>query len=428
MATSENVPTTGSSNVNGLLTINRLNYTLPNDLSVCISRTGTSQFFQSKSYSPAQNMICIFNTGASYVNPERSYLRIDFKNTSAVSASFGGGSACNLFNRLLVSGRDGSVLERIDNLNGLCRIRQLYERDGLYNQTVMTAAGSRYNGTNEAANSPYFIQPNETVRFCIPMSMISPLFASKQLLPNSLASGLRLDIQLETANRAMQQPESSTSTAGLSYEIIDCAVVCESYQLSDMILRNLNQMASSSGLEYLFTTWYSTSGRRNTNSINIESRKAVSRALLMFYVETKPEAVDDYKVDCFKSVDPKWLDVQCRVGSLYLPTQSSLRASTAALLAPEIYAQSLLAFEKFRGSMGTAGVGLQQFEDGAAVFASSLERDTLGGSGIPLSNSRTLAVDATFEEPAQGESFFVSLFLKYTSLCRIYLSNIVLET
>ena len=129
MATSENVPTMGSSNVNGLLTINRLNYTLPNDLSVCISRTGTSQFFQSKSYSPAQNMICIFNTGASYVNPERSYLRIDFKNTSAVSASFGDGSACNLFNRLLVSGRDGSVLERIDNLNGLCRIRQLYEHD-----------------------------------------------------------------------------------------------------------------------------------------------------------------------------------------------------------------------------------------------------------------------------------------------------------
>ena len=122
----------------------------------------------------------------------------------------------------------------------------------------------------------------------------------------------------------------------------------------------------------------------------------------MFYVETNTEAADDYKVDCFKSVDPKWLDVQSRVGSLYLPTQSSLRASSAALLAPEIYAQSLLAFEKYRGSNGTSGVGLQQFEDGAAVFASSLERDTLGGSGIPLSNSRTLAVDATFEEPAQG--------------------------
>ena len=92
MASSENVPTAGNSNANGLLTINRLNYTLPNDLSVSISRTGTSQFFQSKSYSPRQSMICILNTGAAYVNPERSYLRIDFKNTSVESVSFGQGS------------------------------------------------------------------------------------------------------------------------------------------------------------------------------------------------------------------------------------------------------------------------------------------------------------------------------------------------
>jgi hypothetical protein len=292
----------------------------------------------------------------------------------------------------------------------------------------MSAAGARYNGTDEAANSKYFIQPNEVVRFCIPMSAISPLFASKQLLPNSLASGMRFDLQLATAARAMQKSTAVTTTDPLSYEIVDCAIVCESYQLSDLILRNLNQMSSSSGLEYIFTTWFSTSGRRNTNSINIESRKAVSRALMMFYSETVPESANDYKIDCFKSVPPQWLDVQCRVGSLYLPTQSSLRASTAELLSPEIYSQSLLAFEKFRGAMGTAGVGLDQFEDGAAIFASSLERDTLGGSGIPLSNSRTLAVDATFEAPGQGESFFVSLFLKYTSLCRIYLSNIVLET
>ena len=125
MASSENTPTGGNSNVNGLLTINRLNYTLPNGLSVCISRTGTNQFFQAKTYSPSQNMICILNAGASYINPERSYLRLDFKNTSVDSVSFGQGSACNLFDRLLVSGRGGSVLERIDNLNGLARIRQL---------------------------------------------------------------------------------------------------------------------------------------------------------------------------------------------------------------------------------------------------------------------------------------------------------------
>ena len=97
MASSENMPTAGNNNVNGLLTLNNLPYTLPNDLSVSISRTGTSQYFQAKTYNPSQNMICVLNTGASYVNPERSYLRIDLTNTSLDSVSFGGGTACNLF-------------------------------------------------------------------------------------------------------------------------------------------------------------------------------------------------------------------------------------------------------------------------------------------------------------------------------------------
>ena len=113
---------------------------------------------------------------------------------------------------------------------------------------------------------------------------------------------------------------------------------------------------------------------------------------------------------------------------MYLPTQSSLRASSPGILAPEVYAQTLLAFEKFRDRKGVAAASLTEFENGAAVFASSLERDTLGGAGIPLSNSRTLAIDGTFAAPQTGESFVVSLFLKYTSLARNYLSNIVLET
>jgi hypothetical protein len=69
------------------------------------------------------------------------------------------------------------------------------------------------------------------------------------------------------------------------------------------------------------------------------------------------------------------------------------------------------------------------FNDGASIFATSLERDSLGSAaGIPLSNSRILAVDASFQSPAPGVTYFASLFLQFTSLARIYLSNIVLET
>ena len=93
---------------------------------------------------------------------------------------------------------------------------------------------------------------------------------------------MRIDLQLATADRAFQKSTVDLSTAPLSYSITDCAVVTEAYQLSDLVLRNLNQISSSSGLEYLYKTWFSTSGKRSGTSINIESGKACSRGWLAF--------------------------------------------------------------------------------------------------------------------------------------------------
>ena len=428
MANSENMPTTGHDNVAGLLTLNNLSYSLPNDLSVSISRTGTTQFFQTKGGAPGQNLICILNTGSAYIDPKRSYLRLDLTNTGTSAMSFGGGTACNLFDRSVISTRDGSVLERIDNLNVLSRVRQYYEHGIEYNHSVLSAAGGRFGGTTEANTDPAFLQPGDSARFIIPMSMVSPLFDSKQLFPNSLASGLRIDLQLASANRAFQKSTTDVSTTPLNYQITDCAIVCESYQLSDLVLRTLNQISSSSGLEYVYNTWFNTSGKRASSSINIESRKAVSRALSCFYVETAMDSATEYKVDSFKAIPPAAVDIQARVGSLYLPTQSSLRAPTSTMLAPELYSHALMAFEKYRDAKGSSAVSMREFNDGSSIFASSLERDTIGGAGIPLSNSRILSVDGTFNAPLPGEIFAIGLFLKYTSLCRIYLSNIVLET
>ena len=92
--------------------------------------------------------------------------------------SFGGGTACNFLDKEIITSRDGSVLEKLDNLNLLCRIRQLYENDFEHNQTVLSAAGGKYNGTSEAKTSSVFIQPGQTVRVLVSMRLVSPLFDS----------------------------------------------------------------------------------------------------------------------------------------------------------------------------------------------------------------------------------------------------------
>ena len=172
MATSEGMPTTqggpSASSIGGLLTLNSLSYTMPNDLSVTVSRTCTDQYFQSKDYAPGQTMVCVLNTGSAYVHPLHSYMRIDFVNDSSSAVCFGGGTAANLFSRLMISSRDGSILERIDSANLLARIRQNYDFSFETNSTVFTAAGSRYNGSgNTVGTGSSYIQPQATVRFCI---------------------------------------------------------------------------------------------------------------------------------------------------------------------------------------------------------------------------------------------------------------------
>ena len=95
-----------SDNTAGLLQINNLSYQLKPDLSMCVSRASTQQYFAMSEYSPGSSMICMFNTGSSFVYGPRTYLSLDIQNTSAAgSFTFGNGSGANLIQRITVSSR-----------------------------------------------------------------------------------------------------------------------------------------------------------------------------------------------------------------------------------------------------------------------------------------------------------------------------------
>ena len=62
----------------------------------------------------------------------------------------------------------------------------------------------------------------------------------------------------------------------------------------------------------------------------------------------------------------------------------------------------------------------------SACFGTSLERDsgTLDLSGIPLSNSRTLAIQAQFADSSLKN---YSFYLQHVALCRVFLNNVSVE-
>ena len=74
------------------------------------------------------------------------------------------------------------------------------------------------------------------------------------------------------------------ATTALNYELKDVVISADSYILTDLILQQLNMSASSTGLEIVINTFFNTQASRAGNSnVNLESRKAVSRALRAFF-------------------------------------------------------------------------------------------------------------------------------------------------
>lgn len=437
----------------GLIAVNNLNYSLKPDLSVCTTRTSTSQFFQQDTYAPGSTMVCIFNTGSSYIYGPNTSLVFTVNNTNAYSIHFGGygGSAANLISRVTIYTRSGLVLERVDASHVLSAIKGTWGHTADWKETTGDAYGlcPGPGGVNSMK-----IPPASSQRFVIPMSILSGLFECPELIPSALASGLRIELALNEGLTCMVPGEPVLALAPRpTYQIVKPKIETESYMLTDSISRYLNGMAATTGLEFVFNTHFNTINSRNfaTASLNVESRRACSRALGAVYKETRTNSYPWANVDYVSGnvravVAPTITDgygpltAQYRVGSLYFPN-TMIGEATTFIAAGELYYMSLKGMNCYNESTSNTNTG-PRFQDfiGSApnnqvtsgssnVTAVSLERsNTLDLTGIPISNSRVLALNGTYANiDAINAELQGNLFLYFTSLARVFLSNCTLE-
>jgi hypothetical protein len=120
--------------------------------------------------------------------------------------------------------------------------------------------------------------------------------------------------------------------------------------------------------------------------------------------------------------------VQWRAGSLYFPN-TVITAPYAELSAPENFYMTVKSYGQWDRIEGltTCAPRFDQFVQGAHALAVDLERsDVLELAGIPLSNSRTLCLNAVIASP-DGVTYSTNLFLKHCALIRVFISNATLE-
>lgn len=461
----------------GILQLNNASYKMPPDLAIVVQRNVQSSYFQAQSYSPGATMVCIVNSGASFVNLRQSFLVLDVQNTSTggTASSYGwfgvnGGSSANLLNRIQIISRSGVVLERIDNCNQLSQCKVNYA----YSQSWANTVGSAM-GVGAAASVAWGSSSDTStgaggavIRFMIPLYVFSTFCESMDALcPSQLLAGSRFEILLESPSIAMMDDHASKT---LNYQVVACRIDFESYLLTDSVMRVLNQISSTQGLEVVSATTQDTQGLRLSASggsqIVVDVAKSCSRALSVIYKERLSAGgnsiapsgslfdnmasapIGKFSGGSFVNTPKEW---QVRAGQLYFP-QASIRGGVTLASSvngigsaeDELYVQTLRAFQKFNpgglGQLSSANSNLFNFRGtsnssatdgtgsgGTACFALDLQRSAILTSGIPLSNSRQLTIQYSTNVGGTYPNYLVDVFLTYQVLVRVFLSQAVLE-
>ena len=188
----------------GMIQVNDLVYKLEPDMSVAVNRTYKSHFFQSTTYNNTQTAICIWNSGADYIDTRRSFLTFQIDIGAAADGDgapilaselhgyFGvNGSAINVIDQITISSRSGDELCRINDLNQLCNIMipLTYDRNWQRN------TGSMFGYSDACYQSGHY----QTLRtYAIPLYLLAPFFGYGRLMPAMLVSGLRVELRWAT--------------------------------------------------------------------------------------------------------------------------------------------------------------------------------------------------------------------------------------
>jgi hypothetical protein len=417
--------------------LNGVQYEALPESTIATARTFKRQFFQKSSYTAdTSQAIADWNSGAEYINCRRSYLKMRVKTSD--QANFGIGGVTNLIRRIVITSRSGTEVSRTEDYNKLAPKLLRYGCTRSYIEQNGQLMG--YTDDPDELKTEYD-QLSAGKDFLIPLPMLSGFFEGdgQSLLPAQLAAGLRVELTLESNQRAL------VSAATPTYEIEDISFLLNTNSLVDSWQRKLNEESARDGLTYSFQEWHTTqSSLPSTGTdINIEVRKAVADCLCAFVITQSATstdvvpvpgpATDSYLIDNMKSDAYEATSVEWRLGSLY-PTQQPIKN------APESYFQaqsmwdggvldckrtndvSLTSF--IESTQPTVGAGVK---DGDAVISASVERNdvsvnnVLNVSGLPTNNSRSLSVNITF--PAKNATRQHYLFMKYLRLSKTYLDN-----
>ena len=404
-----------------LMGLNGLIYKTPMDSSLSVQRNLQTFNFDSTSYSNASPSMSVnFQAGAGYINCATSYVALELKvttdNAEATQFGFGIGSASNLFRTNIVTTRSGTEVDRAQNINVLLPHLHRAKNPSEWFQSVGALAGYSQFDEDLDRYGVYAVANSHT--FVIPLSHFCGIFTSKQLMPSQLASGMRMDCQLEnilSALRLYKADNNEIEDAKVTYTISNPKLILDVSILSDGALAQLTQQAGKNGLEYSFSTFANEASTTTTANINVQFSRSVARALRCYVVPRPIDELNKTIADAFTTGVIAYERLQFQIGSTYFPNREIQNNAQA-------YANLLQTHGQFSGH-AYGDLSKDDFDaNGFAVAASSFETSALiRASGTSVNNSRSLLINLTMGDDPDRD---VQSYLEYQVILRANLANV----
>ena len=400
---------------------NNLTYTLPVPSSVVVNKCKKRSYFQNRSYASQQTMVATLNSGADFIDLANSSLviRIKFSTTNVdpLSCSFGKGSAMNIVENIRLYHRSGTQYTNTQKMNAY----RVIEDHNCESENWFKTVGVNM-GYGQSAGAMSGVFGNDQT-FVIPLNKLHNFFAPHGgvMLPPQMASGLRVEIDSATIGNLCVASGLVGFSAPTDYTVEDIYFDLDSVTLMDSAQASINTNAQKRALEYLYSDIFTSrsSTPSNSSAINVDINKSVAYAEKVFaLIQTNSKqntTAEDSYVTPYKAGN-WWF----QLGSLQYPSNQKIDNDKVA------YADNLMAWNKMKGKCGERGeteLTYDDFKINYGVYATSLELDTsIALSGMPVTSSRTLRLEATLDAPLAEDSTTL-VFMTYLSSARSTLTS-----
>ena len=389
----------------GLMRVNQLSYEFPAQLSVSTRRHRVTNYFQRNTYNPGETMVLDSQTGSAFISGQDSYL--SFLLTPSLAATFGSGSALNLFNTVRVKTRGGQELNRIENFNVLAAKHAKWTKSSDW-------AASEGQALGFVGGDIHSLVTNVPYRFTIPLKYLAPIFAQSKLLPPQLCEGLRIELELERSDTALKGVSGS-------FTITQPQILFDATTIADAFARRIGELAATQGLNIMFSNFYSNqvSGSAGQTSFNYDIKKAASKCMRLWTVSRNNANVNSAAADSLGSLPMDYTSVSTHIGADYIPNvpiRVSGYVATSATggannkntgVISELYYHTLSAVSDNERpcypSVGLKGLTYNADDIRDSVLVFSYNKSTLDNlSGYSVNNSRALIVDLECDTVVNG--------------------------